>query len=118
MFSPKTVIDDPDAPRPRLARGTQEILHHVSPRDLWYIELRLETLGRNLAVAGGIALGYRLGLAHRDFESYRKGEVPVKDQWEDDHLTVVRRRRPPPIILPAGEEFAEPTLRRGHARRA
>lgn len=59
------------------ARGTREI----SPRsqeveaplgDRWLWSLRLEYLVRNVATAGALEFAYRLGRAHRDFESLRR----------------------------------------------
>ena len=37
----------------------------------WFSEMRVETLGRNFAVAGALAFSYRLGRAHEDFERVR-----------------------------------------------
>ena len=40
--------------------------------DRWFYSFALETVGRNIAMAAGLTLAYKLGLAHAEFEKMRK----------------------------------------------
>ena len=67
-------------PIQRFARGTREDLRpSIAPvpaedtlGDRWFYSFALETMGRNIAMAAGLTLAYKLGLAHAEFEKMRK----------------------------------------------
>lgn len=97
--APKVVVDDPCVPRQRLARGTTELSssdqraqHALHPRDAWHLELRLELLGRNLSVAGGLRMAYCLGRSHEEFEAHRRPTAPRVIEDFDEQLTLMQQR--------------------------